>query len=105
MDSFLQDEQLQSVATQQIEEQLFKQLHAQAGAFRRTLLTSPTAPHSSDHLTVLPTEPTYRIADGAEAVRLDSQACVRASHTAFAADPDQSAQLPRHTGQLTHTPP
>jgi len=100
VDSFLQDEQLQSVATQQIEEKLFKQLHAQAGAFRRTLLTSLTAPHSSEHLTVLPTEPAYRIADSALrlSVRhrlglapsdsLSKRQCVCKSRAAFATDPD-----------------
>ena len=95
--SFLQDERSNP---QQIEEKLFKQLHAQAGAFRRTLLTSLIAPHSSDHLTVLPTEPAYRIVDSALrlSVRhrlglappdsLSKRECVCKSHTAFAADPD-----------------
>ena len=62
---FLEGERLQADATRQIEEATLNNLHAHSDPFRRTLLTALSASHSSDHLTVLPTEPDYRLSNAA----------------------------------------
>jgi hypothetical protein len=97
---FLRSERVQHDATFQLEERLYRELHARSTPIRRALLTAVTAPSCSAFLSTLPTQPSYRMAD--EAVRLAvrhrlgllpfeslaRQQCTCRFHTAFAADPD-----------------
>ena len=97
---FLQAEKLQHAAVSSLEESMFQQLHAASSDRRKALLISLTAPHSSAYLSILPTQPTYRMAD--EAMRLAirkrlgllpfdqlrDQKCTCPAQTAFASDPD-----------------
>lgn len=98
--SFLQAEKLQHDATMKIEERIQKELHARSVPFRQALLTANAVPHSAAFLTVLPTQPCYRMADAAMRLgmrhrlgllpyeQLANKSCVCRFHTPFIADPD-----------------
>ena len=60
---FLQSAQVQRCATAAIEECIRSELHSQSSIRRRTLLTANSTAHSSNWLTVLPTQPLYRMAN------------------------------------------
>lgn len=66
--AFMQSEKLQHEATQALEEQQRKQLHARSTPFRQALLTAAAVPATTAFLTALPTQPAYTLDD--EAMRL-----------------------------------
>lgn len=98
--AFLQAERVQRSATQLIEERVLQSLRASSSVRRRILLVANSNPHCSDFLTVLPTQPCYRMADASMqlAVRhrlgalpydsLTDQQCFCTTHDSFADDPD-----------------
>jgi len=98
--AFLQSEKLQRSATEVIEERVLNELRNESSLRRRTLLTANSTLHSSTYLTVLPTQPLYRMADASlrMAVRhrlgllpyesMEKQHCMCRFHTSFKSDPD-----------------
>jgi len=98
--AFLQSDKLQRRATEIIEEKALTQLKSDSTLRRRTLLTANSTLHSSTYLTVLPTQPLYRMGNASlkMAVRhrlgvlpydsMESQQCMCRFHTAFTSDPD-----------------
>ena len=97
---FMQAQQVQTDATEQLEERLLSQLKAASSPLRSTLLTAAGAPHASAWLTAAPTEPAYRLSDAAfrlatrhrlglaprDTMLLEECVCKRG--TAFVTDPD-----------------
>ena len=109
---FLQAEHLQRSATQLIEAQQLNQLREKSSVRRRTLLVANSTPHSSEFLTVLPTQPLYCISDASLrlAVRhrlgvlpydsLADQHCYCSFKTSFAVDPDHFHSCAKHRRTL-----
>jgi hypothetical protein len=97
---FLHAEHVQRSATQLIETRALQSLRASSSVRRRILLLANSNPHCCDFLTVLSTQPVYRMANASMqlAVRhrlgvlpYDSLAdakCFCNTHAPFAADPD-----------------
>jgi hypothetical protein len=110
-DPFIQAERLQHEATDMMETTVLKCMLHYANPFRKALMTAVAAPNASTFLTVLPTEPLYRLDD--ESMRLairhrlglppsdslPSQHCVcTRSDFVFSSDPDHL-----HSCNLTRT--
>ncbi|MGH2639656.1 MAG: hypothetical protein ACRDF4_10320, partial [Rhabdochlamydiaceae bacterium] len=97
---FLLTNQLQREAVQRIHHHLSLQLHASCTNYHRTVLTAAAVKHAAKWMTVLPTQPAYRLDDESFrlAVRhrlgvppsdtLPLQPCVCSSHASFRSDPD-----------------
>jgi hypothetical protein len=113
--AFLQAERVQRSATQLIEQHVLQQLHSSSSLRRQILLTANTTPHSSEFLTVLPTQPLYRMSNASlqMAVRhrlgvlpydsLALQRCYCKERSAFAEDPDHFHSCAKHRRTLLNS--
>ena len=105
-------QQLQRILTHNIEKFELRKFIASSPRYRQAILIALSAPHASDYLTLLPTQPRYRMSNEGMrlAVRhrlgllpfnsLTKQCCPCRFHTAFTADPDHFHSCDRHKRTL-----